>query len=80
MDYKELKMLMRGKARLVRGLVNLLKDDAEQIYNDVNVFDVISLEEAIADTKRTTQQLIDAATDLEYYLYLAKQDKINIDA
>ncbi len=80
MDYKELKLLMRGKARLARGLVNLLKDDTEQIYNDVNVFDVISLEEAIGDTKRTTQQLMDATTDLEYYLMLAKTDKINIDA
>lgn len=80
MDYKELKMLMRGKARLTRGLVNLLKDDAEQIYNDVNVFDIISLEEAIRDTKRTTQQLMDATTDLEYYLYLAKKDPIDIDA
>ena len=80
MDYKELKMLMRGKARLARGLVNLLKDDTEQIYDDVNVFDVISLEETIRDTKRTTQQLLDATTDLEYYLYLAKQDPISIDA
>lgn len=74
MDYKELKMVMRGKARLARGLVNLLKDDTEQIYNDVNVFDVIGLEEAINDTKRTAQQLMDATTDLEYYLYLAKKD------
>lgn len=80
MDYKELKMLMRGKARLARGLVNLLKDDTEQIYNDVNVFDVISLEEAINDTKRTTQQLMDATTDLEYYLYLAKKEPIDTDA
>lgn len=74
MDYKELKMIMRGKARLARGLVNLLKDDTEQIYNDVNVFDIISLEEAISDTKRTAQQLMDSTTDLEYYLYLAKKD------
>lgn len=80
MDYKELKLLMRGKARLARGLVNLLKDDTEQIYNDVNVFDVISLEESIRDTKRTTQQLLDATIDLEYYLMLAKQDSIDIDA
>lgn len=78
MDYKELKILMRGKARLTRGLVNLLKDDAEQIYNDVNMFDIISLEESIRDTKRTAQQLLDAATDIEYYLLLAKQEKIDI--
>lgn len=75
MNTQELKMVMRGKARLARGLVNLLKDDTEQIYNDVNVFDVFSLEEAISDTKRTTQQLMDATTDLEYYLYLAKKDE-----
>lgn len=80
MDYKELKLLMRGKARLARGLVNLLKDDTEQMYNDVNLFDIISLEEAVSDTKRTTQQLSDAVTDLEYYLYLAKKDPIDIDA
>ena len=80
MDQRELKMVMRGKARLARGLVNLLRDDTEQIYNDVNIFDVISLEEAINDTKRTTQQLMDATTDLEYYLYLAKKDPIDIDA
>ena len=74
MEHKELKMIMRGKARLSRGLVNLLKDDTEQIYNDVNVFDIISLEESIRDIKRTLQQLQDATTDLEYHLYLAKQD------
>ena len=80
MDYKELKMLMRGKARLARGLVNLLKDDTEQVYNDVNVFDVISLEETLRDTKRTAQQLMDATIDLEYYLLLAKQDRIDTNA
>lgn len=80
MDYKELKMLMRGKARLARGLVNLLRDDTEQIYNDVNMFDIIGLEEAIRDTKRTAQQLLDATIDLEYYLLLAKQDTTRTDA
>lgn len=74
MEYTELKKIMRGKARLARGLVNLLKDDTEQIYNDVNVFDVLSLEEAINDTKRTTQQLTDAVVELEHYLFLAKRD------
>lgn len=74
MDSRELKMLMRGKARLVRGLSNLLKDDAEQLSDDVNNFDVFRMEETINDMKRTTQQVLDAATELEYYLYLAKKD------
>lgn len=80
MDYQELKMVMRGKARLTKGLVNLLTDDAKHIYLDVNEFDVIQLEEDIREAKRTAQQLIDSITDLEYYLYLAKKDPIDIDA
>ena len=74
MDSKELKMLMRGKARLARGLVNLLKDDAEQLTDDVNNFDIFRMEETIGDAKRTAQQMLDATTELEYYLYLAKKD------
>lgn len=74
MDTKELKMLMRSKARLARGLVNLLKDDAEQLTDDVNNFDIFRMEETIGDAKRTAQQMLDATTELEYYLYLAKKD------
>lgn len=80
MDYQELKMVMRGKARLTKGLVNLLTDDAKHIYLDVNEVDIIRLEEDIREAKRTTQQLSDSLTDLEYYLYLLKNDTINIDA
>lgn len=74
MDYKELKMVMRSKARLTKGLVNLLKDDTEQIYTDVTKFDALGLEETVRETKQTIQQLNDAITDLEYYLYLVKHD------
>lgn len=74
MNQQELKMLMRSKARLSKGLVNLLRDDTEQLWNHVNTLDVFALEETISDAKRTTQQLIDATTELEYYLYLAKRD------
>lgn len=74
MDIRELKMAMRSKARLARGLAYLLRDDTDQIYDDIESFDTVSLEEAIQDTKRTTQQLIDAVKDLDYYLYLAKRD------
>ena len=74
MKNRELKMTMRGRARLAKGLVNLLKDDIEQIYNSINMLDVIGLEEAINDIKRTTNQLIDTTTDLEYCLYIVKED------
>lgn len=73
-DYRELKMIMRGKARLAKGLVNLLKDDTELIYGDVNDFDMARLEEDVREAKRTTQQLTDVITDIEHYLFLAKKD------
>ena len=74
MNDKELKIAARSKARLAKGLVNLLKDDVEQIWNDINVFDMVSLEETINDTKRTAQQLMNIATELEYYHYILKED------
>lgn len=76
MDNHELKLIMRGKARLAKGFVNLLKDDAECIYNDVNELHMEQLDEDIKELKRTAQQLIDVATDLEYYMYLAKTSRV----
>lgn len=74
MNNNELKIVVRSKARLAKGLVNLLKDDVDQIWNDVNAFDMVSLEETISDTKRTAQQLMNIAIELEYYHYLLKED------
>jgi hypothetical protein len=71
MDNQELKMIMRSKARLAKGFVNLLKDDAECIYGDVNELDMERLDEDIKELKRTAQQLVDVVTDIEYYMYLA---------
>lgn len=74
MNDKEIKIVARSKARLAKGLVNLLKDDVEQIWNDINAFDMVGLEETISDTKRTAQQLMNIATELEYYHYILKED------
>ena len=74
MEYQELKMTMRSKARLAKGLVNLLADDTEQMCVDVDDFDMFSLGEAIREAKRTTQNLLDTITDLERDLRSAKRD------
>lgn len=74
MNYQEHKLIMRGKARLARGLVNLLADDTEQMCVDVDDFDIFSLEEAIREAKRTTQNLLDTVKDLERDLRSAKRD------
>lgn len=76
MNYRDNKMAMRGNARLIKGLVNLLLDDVKQIHADVDGYDLISLEEAIREAKRTTQRLNDSIIDLEHCLYQAKQDEI----
>lgn len=76
MTYQELKMLMRSKARLANGLVNLLKDDTEQMCIDVDDFDMYSLGEAIREAKRTSQNLLDTINDIERDLRLVKRDTI----
>lgn len=76
MTYQELKMVMRGKARLANGLVNLVKDDTEQMCIDVDDFDMYSLGEAIREAKRTCQNLLDTINDLERDLRLVKRDGI----
>lgn len=76
MDYQELKMVMRSKARLANGLVNLLKDDTEQMCIDVDDFDVFSLGEAIKEAKRTSQSLIDTVNELERDLRLMKRESL----
>lgn len=74
MEYQELKMIMRSKARLASGLVNLLKDDTDQMCIDVDDFDMFSLGEAIREAKRTTQNLLDTVNELERDLRVAKRD------
>lgn len=74
MTYQEHKMIMRSKARLANGLVNLLKDDTKQMCIDVDDFDMFSLGEAIREAKRTAQTLIDTINDLERDYRLVKRD------
>lgn len=74
MNYQEIKMVMRSKARLAKGLVNLLADDTEQMCVDVDDFDIFSLEEAIREAKQTTQTLLDTIKELERDTRFAKRD------
>ena len=74
MDYQEIKMVMRSKARLANGLVNLLKDDTEQMCIDVDDLDIFSLKEAIREAKGTAQHLLDTVNDLERDIRMLKRD------
>lgn len=74
MEHQELKMIMRANARLANGLVNLLKDDTQQMCIDVDDMDLFSLGEAIREAKRTSQNLLDTINELERGMYLIKRD------
>ena len=74
MDYQEMKMVMRSKARLASGLVNLLKDDTQQMCVDVDDFDMFSLGEAIREAKRTSQNLLETVNELERDFRMVKRD------
>lgn len=70
---QDIKISMRRRAQHIRGLVNLLKDDADYICADTNDFDLIGLGESIPEVKHTIQILIDNVKELEYDLYLISQ-------
>lgn len=71
---RQLRVEMRKKARRARGITNLLADDIFHVYSDANDYDLLCLGESINDTKETLQMLIDAITELEYDLYLARSN------
>lgn len=69
------KMKIRKQARLSRGILNLLKDDLEMICSDTDDYNLVALDLSINETKDTIQRLIDSITDLEYSLYLIKEER-----
>lgn len=71
---KNIKTDMRKRARVAAGLLNLLRDDIDQLRVDTDDFDLICLEESIKDTKTTLQMLNDNVTEIEYLLYLFRNE------
>lgn len=70
----DIKREMKQRARLARGLVNALGHDVEYVYSDVENFDLICMDESIRETKDTLEKLIDNVKELEYLLYLTRQE------
>lgn len=70
----DLRMDIRKRARLTRGLLNLLKDDIECICIDADTCDLLTIGESINEAKDTIQKIIDNVMELEYAVYVLKQD------
>ncbi len=71
---QDAKMDMRRKARMIRGTINLLVDDASYICADADDFDLVGLRESIPEAKATVERLIDHIADLEYAVYLSTHE------
>lgn len=69
-----IKMEMKKRARTIRGLTNLLCDDAEYICVDAEDFDLIGLGVSIHEVKDTLQRVLDNVMELEYMLYMVKKE------
>ena len=71
----ELRRGIKARARLLRGLTNVLQVDADYIWSDSNNYEVLCLSESIKEAKLTLQQVTDCLTELEYMLYLMKREE-----
>lgn len=72
---KQIKKEMKSRARMLRGLANVLQLDADYIWSDANHFDMIALNESLQEAKLTVQQISDCFAQLEYYAYLIKREE-----
>jgi hypothetical protein len=71
----EIKKELRSRARLLRGLANVLQLDADYIWSDASGFDPVCLGESLREAKMTMQQATDCLTEIEYLLYLSKREE-----
>jgi hypothetical protein len=71
----EIKRGIKARARLLRGLANVLQVDADYIWSDSSTHEIVCLNESIREAKMTVQQVTDCLTELEYMLYLLKHEE-----
>lgn len=70
----DIKKEIRERARLARVLANALGHDAEFLFSDADNYDLMCMAESIKETKETIQKIVDNITELEYLVYLIKNE------
>ena len=71
----EIKRGIKARARLLRGLANVLQVDADYIWSDSITHEIVGLNESIREANITGHQVTDCLTELEYMLYLLKHEE-----
>ena len=70
----DIKKEIKERARLARVLANALGHDADYLYSDAESYDLMCMAESIRETKDTIQKMIDNVMELEYLVYLIKNE------
>ena len=66
---------IKARARLTRGLLNILKDDVDMLNADADNVDLINIEESIRETKDTLFDIMDNVNEIEYAVSSLKEVK-----
>lgn len=64
---------IKARARLSRGLVNILKDDIDMLNIDADDFNLFTINESIKDVKNTLRDIADNLSELELAVEVAKE-------
>lgn len=64
---------MKSRARITRGLINLLQDDMDYIAEDIEKYDVVNLAKSIEEARANILELDGHLSELEYLTYVSKR-------
>ena len=64
---------IKARARLAKGLLNVLKDDIDMLNMDADNLNLISIEESIQETKNTLCDIMDDVNEIEYAVISLKE-------
>lgn len=64
---------MKSRARITRGLINLLRDDMDYITEDIEKYDIVNLAKSIEEARANILELDGHLSELEYLTYVSKR-------
>lgn len=64
---------IKARARLTRGLLNILKDDIDMLNADADNLNLISIDDSIRETKNTLCDIMDNINEIEYAVVSLKE-------
>ena len=64
---------IKARARLAKGLINILKDDIEMLNIDADNLNLFSIDESIQETKDTLADIIENINEIEYAVASLKE-------